>query len=120
MCAIAGLIDLNFTQMIIDGLLQTMRRRGPDENGCFQDPGCLLLHSRLTIIDPDGGKQPMTCHRGQQIYTIVYNGEIYNVPELRKIVENHGIILQTRCDTEVVLYMYILFSQYFNKIFNNF
>ena len=65
-------------------MLATMSRRGPDGQGFFQSEGCTLLHSRLAIIDPQGGKQPMTLEFGQEEYTLVYNGELYNTEEIRR------------------------------------
>ena len=60
MCAIAGVLDLSYTKATVNKMLETMQHRGPDENGTYQENRCCLLHSRLSIIDPDSGKQPMT------------------------------------------------------------
>ena len=59
-------------------MLRTMSRRGPDGQGLFQTKRCTLLHSRLAIIDPEGGKQPMSLDFGGETYTLCYNGELYN------------------------------------------
>ena len=62
MCAIAGMIDLQVNDSLMDSMLDTMRRRGPDSTGRYQKQGCTLLHARLAVIDPAGGCQPMTLH----------------------------------------------------------
>ena len=117
MCGIAGLVGLTADLDTQKKILSTMERRGPDGNGVFQDGSCTLLHSRLAIIDPAGGAQPMTA-RGN---TIVYNGELYNTEELRRELEKLGHRFRTRCDTEVVLHAFIQWGkdclQRFNGIF---
>ena len=64
MCAIAGCIHLPMKQETIRAMLSTMARRGPDGQGCYQEGQCTLLHTRLAIIDPQGGKQPMSLEYG--------------------------------------------------------
>ena len=59
MCAIAGIIGLDVDASTVSKLLHTMRHRGPDGQGSFQNRYATLLHSRLAVIDPEGGKQPM-------------------------------------------------------------
>ena len=106
MCAIAGIIGLEFDDKIMDAMIDTMRLRGPDDNGRFQCRDCGLLHSRLAIIDPDGGRQPMQAQWAGERYTIVYNGELYNTDEIRNrlLILGHRFI--THSDTEVVLHAY--------------
>ena len=99
MCGIAGIIGLTAGSEVQKKILATMARRGPDGNGVFQEGNCTLLHSRLAIIDPAGGLQPMTAAG----HTIIYNGELYNTAELRSELEQLGHHFRTRCDTEVVL-----------------
>ncbi|MGM9605078.1 MAG: asparagine synthase (glutamine-hydrolyzing) [Faecousia sp.] len=106
MCAIAGCINLSVSQGTIRKMLDTMRRRGPDGQGIFQSEGCTLLHSRLAIIDPQGGKQPMTLEYGAETYTLVYNGELYNTQEIRRELEKAGHCFLDHSDTEVVLHAY--------------
>lgn len=106
MCAIAGMIGLEFNDEIMDTMIETMRRRGPDDNGRFQCRDCGLLHSRLAIIDPDGGRQPMQVKWAGETYTIVYNGELYNTNEVRDALIGLGHRFMTHCDTEVVLRAY--------------
>ncbi len=106
MCAIAGILDLSNHSELIEKLLGTMGRRGPDANGSFAfQEGC-LLHSRLAIIDIDGGMQPMTLDWAGEDYTVVYNGELYNTPELRSELKALGHQFQGHSDTEVLLHAY--------------
>lgn len=106
MCGIAG-------QLSPDGLpkrdpelyqriLNTMARRGPDQEGTFFDESCVLLHRRLSVMDPQHGLQPMTI--GGR--TIVYNGELYNAEELRQELRSYGEEFSTGCDTEVLLHAF--------------
>ena len=106
MCAIAGMIDLKRTDAVVDRMLDTMRRRGPDETGTAIIDNCCLLHTRLAIIDPAGGKQPMTICVNGEIYTIVYNGELYNTNEIRNQLQKMGHTFTGHSDTEVVLHAY--------------
>ncbi|MBO5891408.1 MAG: asparagine synthase (glutamine-hydrolyzing) [Oscillospiraceae bacterium] len=106
MCAIAGIIGLPMDDSIVSNMLSTMRRRGPDAQGSYIDRDCCLLHSRLTVIDPEGGVQPMhLCWQGKE-YTIVYNGELYNTEELRQELKILGHEFQSHSDTEVLLHAY--------------
>lgn len=106
MCAIAGCVHLPLSRQTIEQMLETMRRRGPDGQGIFQAGACTLLHSRLAIIDPQGGRQPMTLEYGQEEYTLVYNGELYNTREIRLELERTGHHFLGHSDTEVVLHAY--------------
>ena len=90
---------------------ETMRRRGPDQQGYYCFSGGALHQNRLAVIDVEKGRQPMTVRYRDVIYTIVYNGEIYNADELRVGLEIAGATFKTRCDTEVVLWAYILYRE---------
>jgi len=122
MCAVAGMIGVaNREQTTVQKMLSTMRRRGPDESGVYRSDDCCLLHTRLTVIDPDGGKQPMQlCHAGET-YTIVYNGELYNTEQLREKLQSLGHFFSGHSDTEVVLHAYAQWGEgcleQFNGIF---
>ncbi len=111
MCAIAGLVGLPVKDHIAKKLLDTMQRRGPDENGICQQEECTLLHSRLAVIDPANGKQPMTRTAGQETYTLVYNGELYNTSRLRRELEKLGRRFTEHSDTEVLLWGYIQWGE---------
>lgn len=106
MCGIAGIVGLQADARTVAGMLHTIVRRGPDGSGIAQiEEGC-LLHSRLAVIDPEKGKQPMELDwRGQKLI-LVYNGELYNTEELRRQLMAMGHRFMTRSDTEVVLHAY--------------
>ena len=106
MCAIAGIIGLPFDSQILDTFLSTMLHRGPDGTGSYMERGCCLLHSRLAIIDPARGAQPMVLQWGNDEYVISYNGELYNTEELRNELLALGHEFLTHSDTEVVLHAY--------------
>ena len=121
MCAIAGLICLPCAQETKAKMLLSMHHRGPDENGCYQKDGVTLLHSRLAVIDIDGGKQPMAFSLGGENYVIVYNGELYNTDQLRRELTKCGHQFLGHSDTEVVLHAYVQWGEdclaRFNGIF---
>ena len=113
MCSICGEID--FSGIASPSLLRkmsgTLVHRGPDASGDFYDSYASLGHNRLAVVDVENGAQPMSVIYGNKKYTIVYNGEIYNTRELRCELEKCGIEFKTNCDTEVVLYSYIVFGE---------
>jgi len=81
--------------------LTKLAHRGPDAAGEWRERNVLLLHRRLSIIDLSTGQQPMQSSDGR--YVIVFNGEIYNFPELRDELVEKGCRFRTRSDTEVIL-----------------
>lgn len=121
MCGIAGLIGVGYDESIIKNMQKTMLQRGPDAQGMFASEMCCLLHSRLSIIDPEGGSQPMHLAWAGETYTIVYNGELYNTDEIRKLLIKLGHRFLGHSDTEVVLHAYAQWSEgcleKFNGIF---
>nr|MCR5599041.1 asparagine synthase (glutamine-hydrolyzing) [Lachnospiraceae bacterium] len=116
MCAIAGIISLRNNN--IDRNRETIREmtrvqahRGPDGEGIdeFEDGRVLLGHRRLSIIDlSSNARQPMRSADGR--YTITYNGEIYNYIELKQELKRRGVLFKTNSDTEVVLYVYVVYG----------
>ena len=106
MCAIAGILSLEARRETLDKMLETMARRGPDDRAYWQTDGCSLLHSRLAIIDPEGGRQPMALNFGGESYVLIYNGELYNTQELRRELEQAGHSFAGHSDTEVLLHAY--------------
>ncbi len=106
MCAISGCVGLPIEETCMHAMLQTMARRGPDGRGIYRNADCTLLHTRLAIIDPTGGAQPMELLWGGEHYCITYNGELYNTEQLRKKLEKLGHAFATHSDTEVVLHSY--------------
>ena len=111
MCSIAGMIDLRRDlreqAACFRAMQESMTHRGPDQNGVWLTENAALLHNRLSVIDPENGRQPMTTCCGEASYTIVYNGELYNTDELRDYLIRAGYDFSTRCDTEVLLKAYI-------------
>ena len=86
---------------------EAMRRRGPDGAGLWwsEDRRCGLGHRRLSILDlSERASQPMISDDGRLV--VVFNGEIYNYPTLRKELEAEGVCLRTTSDTEVLLHLY--------------
>jgi len=107
MCGIAGFSGRPASE-VSDAVLEQLGHRGPDGQGRFNAPSgtVSLFHTRLAILDPTmDGAQPMTGADGQ--VTIVFNGEIYNFPELRADLEKRGYTFRSRSDTEVLLAMYL-------------
>ena len=106
MCAIAGILNLGADLQTVAAMLATMRRRGPDGKGSYSFQDMCLLHTRLAIIDPSGGAQPMILDQGSERYVITYNGELYNTEELRKELLALGHHFYGHSDTEVLLHGY--------------
>ena len=121
MCGIAGMVGLQSSAEILDKMLASMASRGPDGQGLYRDGNCTLLHRRLAIIDPKGGQQPMALSRGQELYVLVYNGELYNTESLRRELLGLGHRFDGHSDTEVVLHAYVQWGEdcvhKFNGIF---
>lgn len=115
MCSICGMIDFVHPDYVSSELVQkmgsTLRHRGQDQNDYYVGQGVAFQHNRLAIIDIENGLQPMKCTYEGREYVIVYNGEIYNTLEIREVIKRAGIQLKTQCDTELVLYLYILFKE---------
>ena len=107
MCGIAGCFNPKNPpgEALLQSLCATMHQRGPDANGTHLDGALGLAHTRLSVIDLDGGAQPMRGGDGR--YTLVFNGEIFNFCELRAELERNGETFRTRSDTEVLLNLLI-------------
>lgn len=118
MCGIAAVVGRELDRESKENILRSMAHRGPDGSGVWEKENCVLLHSRLAIIDPELGGQPMALQWGQKRYTMVYNGELYNTLELRRELEGLGHRLLTRSDTEVVLRSYAQWGQECLERFN--
>ena len=115
MCGFVGIMnlkeDLNSKKNVLLSMNDTLKKRGPDECGYYVDENILLAHRRLIVIDPDGGKQPMTFHYNGNRYVIVYNGQIYNTEELREDLKSHGFDFEGHSDTEVLLKAYVFYKE---------
>src|SRR5215475_13058996 len=89
---------------LLRAMTDTIAHRGPDGEGLYSDQAFHLGNRRLAILDVAGGSQPMANEDGSVV--VVYNGEIYNYPELRQQVLAGGHVLRTHCDTEVLPHLY--------------
>jgi len=107
MCGICGFSITNAwnsqAERIVKSMSDTLRHRGPDGSGIWLDKHVALGHRRLSIIDLVSGDQPMVGPNG---CVVVFNGEIYNYPELRAELESGGRNFSTTSDTEVILACY--------------
>ena len=114
MCGIAGWIEKDSNMALrtaaLNAMSQTLERRGPDENGLYINGDTALIHRRLAVIDIENGKQPMAAGVDGVTYVIVYNGEIYNAPDLREELRADGFHFRGHSDTEVVLKTYIKYG----------
>ncbi len=103
MCGIAGIInsdlDLRNETKLVQNMADSLKMRGPDDEGQYISQNTILIHRRLSVIDVENGAQPMRFGK----YIIVYNGEIYNTDEVRNELKSFGYEFETHCDTEVVL-----------------
>ncbi len=111
MCGITGFCNYNqdfFSEKerwleILEDMKVSLKKRGPDESGEYLDSNCALGHARLAIIDLKTGKQPITKKDSGRTFSIVYNGELYNMKELREELINEGCSFDTNSDTEIIL-----------------
>ncbi|QDT38853.1 asparagine synthase (glutamine-hydrolyzing) [Stratiformator vulcanicus] len=115
MCGILGIVDLpgrspRLSRADVDAMRDTMADRGPDGAGTFAERNVILAHRRLAIRDREGGTQPWVTERPP--LALVYNGEIYNDTELKRLLST-GVSgeFQTRCDTEVIPAAYLRWGE---------
>jgi asparagine synthase (glutamine-hydrolysing) len=104
MCGIAGFVDFNVPRVqtnILNRMVQCLARRGPDAHGTLVDGACGLAHTRLSILDLSGSRQPMKVPESD--ISLIYNGEIYNYVDLRSELQAAGDGFRTTGDTEVLL-----------------
>ncbi|VTS08240.1 asparagine synthase (glutamine-hydrolyzing) [Tuwongella immobilis] len=108
MCGIAGIIDLAGQQPITMDRLSAMAtaiiHRGPDEDGFFQEPGLGFASRRLSIVGLADGRQPITNEDGSVV--VVFNGELFDYPEQRAMLEGKGHKFVTHTDTELIPHMW--------------
>ena len=96
MCGICGYVSDQ--KLDIRAMTQSIRHRGPDVQDVVEHGAVGLGHARLSIIDlSEGANQPMASRSGR--YVIVYNGEVYNFPQLKSELEKAGCGFSTHCDT---------------------
>ncbi|UCF65625.1 MAG: asparagine synthase (glutamine-hydrolyzing), partial [bacterium] len=120
MCGITGIYHFNHSQKIDTATLRSMTdiliHRGPDDDGYYVKGNIGLGQRRLSIIDIEGGKQPI--HNEDHTLWVVYNGEIFNYIELRVELEGKGHKFYTHSDTEVIVHAYEQWGKDFLNHFN--
>ncbi|WP_026675019.1 asparagine synthase (glutamine-hydrolyzing) [Alkalihalobacterium bogoriense] len=111
MCGFTGWIDwkkdLRQHKTTVQNMAKTLSLRGPDDSNVWTSRHAAFGHTRLVVVDPKGGVQPMTKEVNQRQYTIAYNGELYNTEDLRKELAVRGYTFKGHSDTEVLLTAYI-------------
>lgn len=126
MCSIAGFYNPNqdyekekaHYEAVLKGMSAIQRHRGPDDSGFWLKEHTGLSHARLSIIDLENGRQPMTKTREGKTFAIVYNGELYNTSELKQSLTALGYAFDTTSDTEVILTGYMEYGPDFVKQLN--
>lgn len=126
MCGIAGFVNAHeiylkkesFYRRILENMSEKLRHRGPDEAGTYLNEHVGFAHARLSIIDLCTGQQPMLKTIDGHTYIICFNGEIYNMNELKEDLVAHGMSFTTTSDTEVLLVGYIYYGTEFVKQLN--
>ena len=108
MCGICGVVsisgELTDGPALVHSMMSSIEHRGPDDGGIFVNSRAVLGHRRLSIIDLESGKQPIS--NEDNTVWIVFNGEIYNYQELRKDLQGRGHTFRTNSDTEVIVHLY--------------
>src|SRR5579863_10218185 len=108
MCGITGIFEYhkreNIAPELVHGMNETILHRGPDDEGIYTGPGIGLGFRRLSIIDLQGGHQPISNEDGT--IWVMLNGEIYNYLELRQDLDQRGHRFATRSDTESIVHLY--------------
>jgi len=108
MCGISGIFEFDQARTIereaVHRMNESLRHRGPDDEGIFVDRGIGLGHRRLSIIDVAGGHQPISNEDGT--IWVLLNGEIYNFTDLYQDLLSRGHKFTTRSDTEVIVHLY--------------
>lgn len=122
MCGIAGEVSFDFSVVKNKDSFLKMQKvlapRGPDQNGIYIKDNVALIHSRLCVIDIENGIQPMTTQYGENEYTLVYNGELYNTEEIKKELIKYGHKFIGHSDTEVILKSYVQWKENCLEKFN--
>jgi asparagine synthase (glutamine-hydrolysing) len=119
MCGLVGYVDLHNKRRVEKEILvrmaDTVRHRGPDDAGYFIEENVGLGFRRLSIVDLEGGHQPMCNEDGSAV--LVCNGEIYNYRELSAMLKQKGHVFRTNCDVEVLLHLYEEYdTDFLNKL----
>ncbi|MFI6317625.1 asparagine synthase (glutamine-hydrolyzing) [Nonomuraea sp. NPDC050556] len=114
MCGLAGVVDLRGhgpegdAELALKPMVETLACRGPDAQTSWIDGPAALGHTRLAVVDLEGGRQPVVHeHDGRPVAALVFTGEIYNHHALRRELAAEGFAFATRSDSEVVLKAYL-------------
>ena len=122
MCGICGQVsfttDLSKYESQFYNMQNKLFSRGPDQHGEFFSPDAVLMHRRLAVVDIEKGKQPMTYAVDGAVFTLCYNGELYNTEEIRNTLESRGYNFFSHSDTEVVLKAYVEYREKCVELFN--
>jgi asparagine synthase (glutamine-hydrolysing) len=114
-CGISGWINFEkvipYETDILANMANTLSKRGPDETNIWTNTHVGFGHKRLIVVDPAGGRQPMSKQKDGIDYTICYNGELYNTEDIRKILLTKGYSFHGHSDTEVLLTAYIEWAE---------
>jgi asparagine synthase (glutamine-hydrolysing) len=116
MCGIAGIIADRPDPAALDLMLALIDHRGPDDLGTYLDESAALGTTRLSIIDLEGGHQPMR-HEDTGV-VLAFNGEVFNYKEVREDLARGGFRFRTRSDTEVILALYLEYGVDFPEHLN--
>lgn len=104
MCGIAGWFNGSRDTELLSAMLSAVQHRGPESFGSYEDDVAHLGHARLSIVDVEGGQQPLT-NEDATIW-VICNGEIYNYPDLREQLLARGHRFRTASDCEVIAHLY--------------
>src|SRR6185295_16675701 len=116
MCGICGVLSFDHPveEAFVRRMVATIRHRGPDDQGVYVNGSIGLGHARLSIIDlSPTGCQPI--HTPDGAISVVFNGEVYNFPEIRKQLASSGVTFRGTSDTEVVMHA---FARHGTKVFS--
>jgi asparagine synthase (glutamine-hydrolysing) len=115
MCGIAGCFGERNEDVLTD-MIDCIDHRGPDDSGTYFDDGFMMGMRRLSIVGVDSGHQPI--HNEDETIWTVFNGEIYNYPEIKEELENKGHEFYTEADTEVLVHLYEEYGEEFVEKLN--
>ncbi|WP_191562363.1 asparagine synthase (glutamine-hydrolyzing) [Metabacillus idriensis] len=111
MCGITGWVhykkDLRQEKKMMSNMAECLSKRGPDDTNIWGEQHILFGHKRLVVVDPAGGRQPMTRKKAENLFTICYNGELYNTEDIRVELLKRGYTFAGHSDTEVLLTSYM-------------
>jgi asparagine synthase (glutamine-hydrolysing) len=110
MCGICGVVQVRgepreiVSPEALDAMTDAMTHRGPDDRGTYAAPGIALGVRRLSIVDVEGGHQPVKSEGGEVV--AIQNGELYNHADVRRELRHEGHVFASRCDTEILPHLY--------------